>query len=115
MPEQVAEHGDVITVAVSQADGFAEPTNGTQVVAAVLDEAWPEFPEPDEDEMPEPILLDHHKNYDDARLMWRPQMVRVLKGGLIFYNGQYPLAEVLLNVYNYLSTQTAATAPQEAK
>lgn len=95
----LAEHGDTIAAAVSQADGVA----------------WPEFPEPDEDEIP--VLLtaaDFHKAYDAARLLWRRDMVRVLKGGLIFYNGIYPLAEVLLNVYDYLSKQTAATTPQKA-
>jgi len=95
----IAEHGDVIAAAVSQADGVA----------------WPEFPEPDEDEMPETLLTpaDFHKAYDDARLLWRPQMIRLLKGGLIFYNGIFPLAEVLLNVYTYLVRQCDATKTQD--
>lgn len=113
-PPVVAEHGDSISVAVSQADGFAAAISQEDGVEM----AWPEFPEPEDDEIPEPILLtdtDFQKAYDDARLLWRKDMVRLLKGGLIFYNGIYPLAEVLLNVYDYLSRQTAVYVLKEAK
>jgi len=81
-------------LAISQPDGFA----GVEVSEAA------------------PTLLsdaDIHQAYLDAYAIWRPAMVRLLRGGLIFYNGIYPLDSALLGVFEYLCKQRDATSPKK--
>ena len=78
----------MIAETVSQADGFAKPIS-------VLSEA------------------DFYKAYLDACSIWRPALIRILKGGLILYNGIYPLDSALLGVFEYLCKQRDATSPKK--
>ena len=115
MPE-IAEHGDVIAAAVAHVAGSSvcpcspctaclpeEKKDSYLVVSAeqanaLLGAAGVPSGLP---LTPEQIA----QSYKDAVALWRPAMIKVLKTGLIFYNGLYPLDRVLLGVYDYLQQQ----------